>query len=210
MNWVKVNKTHSNQPSEGCYKDDSWKTQIANECNHRCVYCGLPETNSGGLINYHVEHYRPKSKFKHLINDINNLFWACSVCNCFKKEDWPNEPTPALDTVCYPDPSIHDYNGLFDSSVNFTITGRNVASKYIENRLYLNRPQLILLRRLSHLLKEIENRKNLIREHIDKNNSVAHELLLETYKILDDISTTLLKYNTALDYKITEIRRVKN
>ena len=104
MNWKLVNKDPTTQPKRGTYSD--WKEQIAQECYNQCVYCSIHESQFGGINNFHIDHFRPKSIFKNLENDICNLFYSCPICNRFKSDDWPNEPN--LDTISYPDPSNID------------------------------------------------------------------------------------------------------
>src|SRR6266508_6339823 len=150
MIFRRIEKEKSKQPSRGTYKDDDWKSQIAEECFHQCVYCSINEPRFGGIRNFHVEHYRPKSiaRFKHLENDIRNLFLACSICNCFKQADWPNDPNKRLNIPCYPDPSTVDYSTIISMNVNnYKLRGEKLASRYVIERLFLNRPQLLLERR---------------------------------------------------------------
>jgi hypothetical protein len=68
MKWKLVPKRGSSQPTTGTYID--WKSLLANEGFHQCVYCALPDAALGGERNFHVEHYKPKSKakFRHLEN----------------------------------------------------------------------------------------------------------------------------------------------
>lgn len=148
MNWKRIPKEKSNQPTSGTYKD--WKPIIAEEGFHQCVYCSILESSFGGIRNFHVEHYKPKGKacFAHLENTYSNLFFACSICNCFKSNDWPGEPNSELNNISYPNPSVINYADIFDIDyATGLIKGRNVAAKYVSNKLYLNRPQLIINRR---------------------------------------------------------------
>jgi 5-methylcytosine-specific restriction endonuclease McrA len=103
MNWKLITKDAKNQPVSGVYSD--WKELVAQECFYQCVYCAIHEAQFGGIDHYHIDHYRPKSiaEFKHLENNIGNLFYACPICNRFKSNDWPGEPD--LNTPTYPDPS---------------------------------------------------------------------------------------------------------
>jgi hypothetical protein len=145
MNWKLVNKDPKNQPAKGIYSD--WKEQIAKECSYQCVYCSIHEGQFGGVNNYHIDHFRPKSitRFKKLENDICNLFYACPICNRFKSDDWPNDPN--LNLVSYPDPSKIDYSSLFELKTDYQIKGQHTASEYLVLRLFLNRAQLIMERR---------------------------------------------------------------
>lgn len=149
MRWYRIPIPRIVQPQAGTYSN--WKPLLRTEGNHRCAYCAIHEAAWGGTRNFHVEHYRPKSKYPDLINLITNLFYACSVCNSFKREDWPGDPRADLGNICYPDPSEIDFNDLFTLQDGFRIEGANLAARYVIQRLYLNRPQLILERRASML-----------------------------------------------------------
>lgn len=147
MKWRRVPKEKAKQPKKGNYK--LWKELVAREGFYQCVYCALPEPQLGGQRNFHVEHYRPKKKFPKLENDIKNLFYACPICNVFKGDSWPDEPLEDHSISCFPNPSAVDYNNLFEVDFELgTVDGKFIASKYLVSALHLNRPQLILERRL--------------------------------------------------------------
>lgn len=155
MKWFKIDKTQTKQPEIGMYND--WKALLADEGRHQCVYCAIPEASFGGIRNFHVEHYRPKSneEFKHLKNAIANLFYACPVCNTFKGDDWPCSPPDNLSVPCYADPSVVDYNYIFLRTGSLEIEGANQAARYMVEKLYLNRPQLIQERRQAYLQQRL-------------------------------------------------------
>jgi hypothetical protein len=154
MKWRKANKENCTQPKKGTYKD--WKNEVRAHCFEQCVYCCISEARFGGVRNFHVEHYKPKSLFKQLENDIRNLFYACSICNVFKGDDWPGDPAEDHTAVAYPDPSKVDYSEIFDiDEATFTVNGKFSASKYMAERLFLNREQLILERRRVTLLDRV-------------------------------------------------------
>ncbi len=175
--WYQIPIPRIDQPKAGTYRD--WKTLLAAEGKNQCAYCAIHEARWGGERNFHVEHYRPKKKFEDLENVIENLFYACSVCNGFKREDWPGEPTPELDVACYPSPSGTNYNDIMDVDDSWRLRGRNRAAKYVIARLALNRAQLILERRqaaveakVQALLPRLEG-KMLPPEVIDAVNGIA-------------------------------------
>jgi hypothetical protein len=145
LKWHRIRKEISVQPSRGTYHN--WKDKVAEECYHHCTYCAIPEERFGGIRNFHVDHHRPKAIFDKLENDIKNLFLACSICNGFKSDDWPNEPAKDHSRPAYPCPSKVDYTDLFDCLKTGEINGLYIAAKYVVERLFLNRPQLILERR---------------------------------------------------------------
>jgi len=152
MKWKRIPKERSIQPSSGSYQD--WKQEIADEGFHQCVYCAIHDADFGGIRNFHVEHYKPKSivRFKDLRDDITNLYYACPICNTFKSNDWPSDPVDDFSIHCYPDPSIIDYCDIFVlDEQSGLVSGRYIASKYMVEKLYLNRPQLVMERRIISL-----------------------------------------------------------
>jgi hypothetical protein len=160
MRWKRIPKERTLQPETGKYSD--WKPILAKEGFYQCVYCAIHESCFGGSRNFHVEHYRPKSKteFKKLENDIKNLFYACPICNTFKGDDWPDAPKKDYSNPSYPYPAKVDYTEIFmNNSSSGAITGKYIAAKYMIEKLYLNRPQLIIERRIYMAflrLKELE------------------------------------------------------
>lgn len=53
----------------------------------KCCYCEKPIPDGG--IGKQVEHFRPKSQFKHLKYDWSNLLMACAECNYAKLDEFP-------------------------------------------------------------------------------------------------------------------------
>lgn len=158
MRWPSLVGKSRGQPDNGRWHE--WKQAIADHCGGQCVYCAISEARFGGIRNFHVEHFRPKSKFPLLENDIRNLYLACGVCNILKCDDWPAEPVADHSLVAYPDPSLVDYNTLFEISPNnHELKSAAVAGNYLIEKILLNRAQLILERRLAsmhQLLTEFE------------------------------------------------------
>ncbi len=215
LKWFRIPKENSVQPKAGKYSD--WKEIIADECKHQCIYCTLSESRFGGIRNFHVEHYRPKSKtkFAHLINDIKNLFLACSICNTFKGNDWPAEPKRDLSNISYPDPSMIDYSELFTYiDPCGEIKGKYIASKYLVEKLFLNRPQLILERRYFNLIFCFENYQN----YCDKmetilekfNTSIQLKYLKEYIKLFNELSKIITQLDKLPPYSIRDITKRKN
>jgi len=202
MNWKKIDKSQRIQ-NIGHYSD--WKQQIADDCYNQCVYCSIHESPWGGIDHYHIDHFRPQSKFENLKNTITNLYYSCPICNKFKSDDWQNEPDD-LEVICYPDPSDYNYSDLFEVDItNYTLKGKYVSSMYLINRLYLNRPQLVYERR-EHLLKLkaealIDETKKLM-ELCDDIASIKQSL-----QLIADLSQHLLIRGNISPYKLVEIRR---
>ena len=213
MNWTVINKNLTERPnSVNEYRD--YKPYLRREANEKCVYCAIGENPIGGYDHFHVEHFRPKSlaQFTHLLNDFENLFYACAICNRFKSNDWPNDPVSDHSIISYPDPKDIDYNILFESQENGLLEGRYVASKYVVERLNLNRPQLINERReklmrdkISGLILKIQSIKKTISEHetTPEISKIISSLLDKTLEIV----TLLNNEKEIARYEPSEIRR---
>lgn len=138
----------------GIYSD--WKEIVRAECKGQCVYCSINEGGFGGVRNFHLDHYRPKKKFEHLTNVIENIFYSCSICNSFKGADWPCEPACDHSSCAFPDPSIVNYSDIFSVTDRKEIVSSFVAGKYLIERLFINRPQLVMWRRRVSILIDVE------------------------------------------------------
>ena len=191
MRWYRIPTPRIAQPTTGGYQD--WKYLLAGEGNRQCVYCAVADTAWGGYRIFHVEHYRPKDTFPDLCDIIENLFYSCPVCNVFKGNDWPGDPSPALDSECYPDPCVTDYNTLFSETEDGELEGRNTAARYVVERLYLNRAQLILERREAALDARFGQVIEAIAEHRERLDQAPVDLV-------DRLATLLLEI-TALQQR---------
>lgn len=146
MMWFRIPKEAVTEPIVGTHRD--WKEQLAEEGRHQCVYCAIAEAAFGGFRNFHVEHYRPKSIFPDLIDEYANVFYCCAICNSFKGGDWPGEPQEDGSAPAYYDPSQVDLSDVFEVAPDsLRVSAHSVAGEYMLERLYLNRPQLVLERR---------------------------------------------------------------
>ncbi|MFC1453538.1 HNH endonuclease [Verrucomicrobiota bacterium] len=208
LTWKQVNNPARRQPDAGTYTD--WKEDIARDCGHQCVYCAIPEASFGGIDNFHVEHYRPKSKFPDLRETITNLYLACSICNRFKGNDWPEEPRDDHSVSSYPDPANHDYNGLFALVDGQLIEGHFAASKYVVERLFLNRKQLVTERRIVAVYEAIKAHQMCAGALINRIDELADdELKRVLVEYLALISKALVTYADMLRMRPYERRDVR-
>jgi hypothetical protein len=210
MKWKRISKEYTKQPGNGNYR--AWKELLAKEGFYQCVYCAIHEGCFGGIRNFHVEHYRPKSKFKELENDIKNLFYACAICNVFKGSDWPGDPKKDFSNPSYPDPSQVDYGDIFlINNSSGVVKGKYRASRYLVERLYLNRPQLILERKMSSITEKLEELTRVFKAKVDeladKEAKEAKRLLVRSSKLFMEISALQTKFGKVRPYTEHEIRR---
>lgn len=152
MTWFLVDKSKTNQPP-GNYRQ--WKPILRVEGRYQCVYCSIGEGAFGGFRNFHVEHYRPKKYFPDLEDVIANLFYACGICNSFKGSDWPGEPREDNEVAAYPDPSKVNLATIFSVDGSGLVQSNCISGRYVIERLFLNRPQLLIQRRIDAVIDEL-------------------------------------------------------
>jgi len=209
MKWFRIAKESSPRPTSGSSYHD-WKEHLLVEGKYQCVYCAINTNSFGGIRNFHVEHYRPKAKdkFPELENEYTNLFAACSICNCFKSDDWPNEPSTLLDNHAFPDPSKIDYCSFLEHNNQVVVESKHITGKYIIQKLFLNRPQLILERRSFYLneelKKEYEKLKDIVLQLKKQNDS---DPIIDAMMIAVDTIILLIEGNYINPYKVDQIKR---
>lgn len=190
MKWFRIEKEKSPRPETGKHYSD-WKEHLSIEGKWQCVYCTININSFGGIRNFHVEHYKPKaaSKFPELEHEYTNLFFACSICNGFKSDDWKNEPSEKLDNYSYPDPSKVNYSDFLFLDDQQLVDSKYVTGKYIIHKLFLNRPQLILERKSfsihQKLKEEMQILKTLINELKNNKRKIPPEMTLKIIEVLD-------------------------
>ncbi|MFA6177491.1 MAG: hypothetical protein WC694_01190 [Candidatus Paceibacterota bacterium] len=215
MKWTLIQKTPNPTIEAYGYEDKRVKEFLRQEGGLRCVYCAVHENALGGVQGFHVEHYKPKRRFPVLINSLNNLFYSCPICNRFKSSDWPAEPNKKFGNSSYPNPSQVDYAILFEvDQKSGSVNGKFVASKYIVERLYFNRPQLILERRQYFLDEQLnslnEKNKDLIKELKTRSDkrSLAYLAKLADFSIkLNELFLTLKKIPS---YEISDVTKQRS
>jgi len=212
MNWKRIPKENTDIPSKGKYSD--WKDILADEGFNHCVYCTIKE-GSFGRRNFHVEHYKPKGLeiFKHLENDFQNLFFACCICNCFKGDFWL-DPQADHSISAFPDPSTVDYSELFELSSDATLNGKNIAGKFIIEKLYLNRPQLILERRLNVQIEKMKESfgtfkasKNQLYELALSGNKDATAFLIKITEINEKLNKNQIAIRESIPYTSKDVSK---
>ncbi|MCU7976118.1 hypothetical protein L5M43_12735 [Shewanella sp. SW36] len=148
--------------------------KIAEDCKHRCVYCDATEIECGGE-RFSLDHFRPRAIFADKFNGVlvyhpYNLHLACQKCNVLKSMDWKgcledkDGPT-YIDGKGYIDRFKSDLSMFLDVGIDGRVIAKqpDPANKspadYMINRLLLNRPNRIYIRKkrvLEQLVKDIE------------------------------------------------------
>ncbi len=105
----------------------TYRPALRDEFKYACGYCENREPELGGSEAFHVDHYRPKSKFPHLICKYTNLIYSCRYCNRNKGDYWPGFLGWALDRIIL-NPRADSFKKHIDQSefpwVGLTSKGR--------------------------------------------------------------------------------------
>lgn len=94
----------------------AYRPALRDEFKYACGYCENREPELGGSEAFHIDHYRPKSKFPHLICKYNNLIYSCRYCNRSKGDYWPRFLEWVLDRIIL-NPRTDNFEKHIDQSV---------------------------------------------------------------------------------------------
>lgn len=209
MKWFRIPKEVSLRPLKG-YRYSDWKEDLSIEAKGQCVYCAINNRSFGGIRNFHVEHYRPKSlpAFVTLEHDYSNLYYACSICNCFKGNAWPGEPADDFGNNSFPDPSKVDYSDILKEEFDFKLQSNYIAGKYIIQKMFLNRPQLVLERKRNKLTQELKTQFDITKNTLSKIlNKEPKNPLVNGYLSLLEATQLILEENNIEPYSADQIKR---
>lgn len=73
---------------DNCYGHRAVRKKLKEIYNRKCAYC---DSEVGGTLYPHIEHYRPKSIYYWLAYEWDNLLFSCQVCNVSKGKKFPRE-----------------------------------------------------------------------------------------------------------------------
>jgi hypothetical protein len=148
--------------------------------SHRCGYCGVAEVWVGGELE--IDHFRP------LLHDgdnlLDNLVYACTVCNRFKSDYWPMADAP--ESLWLLHPGQDDFSAHLAETTDGRLVGLTPRGWFHIERLHLNRPQLIELRQLRQ----------------------AEKLLQREFVQAQDIKAQLQKRIRDLETEVAELREI--
>ena len=96
LQWVQANATATVPDAlVKHYAQDDVREALRKMYRDQCCYC---EGRIKDVSHDHIEHRRPKSKFRDRVFDWDNLHLACPRCNIKKGNKW-SETVPILDAV---------------------------------------------------------------------------------------------------------------
>jgi len=116
-----------------------YKNQLKLDFQGRCGYTNCSHLWFGGSKNFHIDHFKPKSKYPFLETEYKNLVYSCSYVNLAKSDD----------DYDYLDPCDEDYNEHFyrDVKGNIFPVDTSVKALYMHTKLklYLSRYSIIYM-----------------------------------------------------------------
>lgn len=185
---------------------ECWKTMAINkehlkeDFNHKCAYCDDHDWYYGGSDNYHVDHFAPKAKFKHLEYNYDNLLYACPFCNRAKSDKWVgrDESETIVGDCGFIDPCTPEYLKHLERNKNGEIVPKSDIGNYMykELKLYLDRHRIcFIIEQIAEKRKQLKSKcDELIASGNDasKLETAYHEVneaLCNYYEILHNINS---------------------
>ncbi len=167
---VLVRKGGYPRKDDGSYYDYAYyRSHVAVDCQHRCVYCDATDTEVEAM---QLEHFRPKSfeEFQDLVNDPLNLYYACARCNRWKWDHWPARGTPYTHDGenGFIDPFREDGDRLkyFEVKTDGQIEPVQPPADYMIRLLHLKREFLRKLREKRLLLVELRLQRTALKAEL--------------------------------------------
>lgn len=157
-----------------------YKKYLVPDFKGRCGYTDCNHLWFGGKSNFHIDHFKPKSKYPKLETKYSNLVYSCSYVNIAKGDD----------DFDYLDPCNDDFNEHFyrTSSGDIMPYDHSSRAKYmhIKLKLYLKRYSII------YLLDEIRNKMDEVKDEIEKIHSEGNKDKL--LKLQGELANKFLEY----------------
>ena len=168
-----------------------YKAEIAEDCQHRCVYCDAKADEVGGHEAMQLDHFRPESfpEFEHLVNDPRNLHYACGRCNLWKSDWWPARGSNATHngTEGFIDPFTENRQSFFLVNADGSISPLQAPARYMIRLLRLDREFLRKTRELRILKEHWRNRVAQLRHQIEAGKVVDPVELARTLKAIEEL-----------------------
>jgi hypothetical protein len=135
-----------------------YREEVREDFSECCAYCLLHERISSGRESFELDHFRPKSlpQFAHQVNDFYNIYYSCHVCNRSKGAKWPDDELLS-NGYRFLDLCVEDFSQHFREENNGFWTPLTKPAEYTEERLRLNRPHLMEIRKFLRQLAALKS-----------------------------------------------------
>lgn len=115
---------------------ESFRPWVRDEFTFRCVYCRTREAWTRGPTTFHLDHFLPVALRPDLAVEYDNMLYACSTCNAYKRERSTPDPLAVLTR-----------DGIEVDAAGVCVSKTPAAAEVIDI-LRLNDPQAVEFRRL--------------------------------------------------------------
>ncbi len=153
---------------------------VRQRANFACEYCGVSETETGGELT--IDHFKPQSKSG--LDEPENLVYACSRCNLYKGDYFPE--TDSDQKIFNPRTDSSEEHFIF--LANGQIQPLTETGRFTIRRLRLNRKPLVENRQRKQIQAE-ENlrigRYQILVELLMRLSQQQVEMLEEQQKLLE-------------------------
>jgi len=165
---------------------DFWE-QVRKRAAFACEYCGVSETETGGLLT--VDHFKPQAVGGG--DELENLLYSCLRCNLYKADYWPAKPNDLL--LWNPRQEAIGVHLLF--LADGTLHPITAVGAFSLRRLRLNRPQLVTHRLRKHVRAEELRLWERYREVVTALEQLQqhHASLLDEHRALLEDQRSLLR-----------------
>jgi hypothetical protein len=144
-------RTHPAPPSG--YSNYRFYARI--DFERRCAYCLLREIFAGGIENFELDHFRPKSRFPKEESNFYNLYYSCHPCNRIKHDTWPSQILQDQGII-FVDLCADNFEMHFQEQPDGTWKPLTPAASYTIDELRLNRRHLVQIRQLIARIGDID------------------------------------------------------
>ncbi|XXX79793.1 HNH endonuclease [Sorangium sp. So ce134] len=161
---------------------DQLRASVRERFNARCAYCDVHEDAVGATLT--IDHHRPRARGG--TGDPENLVYACARCNEHKGAYWHEHDFPYVRLL---HPGRDDLTQHLRESDDGRVAGLTREGEFFVERLRLNRPQLVAVRRMRRSEAELNAELAATRRHVEA------------------LERTVLDLRTALESAADEIER---
>ncbi len=142
------------------YSFKKYKNDLFQEFDGKCCYCGV-KAFSPQMVD--IEHFKPKSLYPDLANDISNLLIACRECNISKGAAFPLDENGEALLI---NPREEKFSEHIKVDENGYLEGLTERGSTMISTLRLNRDSLIEQRILKMIDMEYTSNKNIVASEV--------------------------------------------
>ncbi len=162
------------------YTYRKYKSEIAEDCAYRCVYCDCHCNSFGGHDAMELDHFRPKAEhhFPELEDEPTNLVLACRSCNGKKRDDWPAgklEGATYVEGFGYIDPFEVERTLYFGVENCGSLAAKEAPAGYMIEQLSLNRPFAVAIRARRFLRNRLHAAIDRLADELRASDGSAHQ-----------------------------------